>query len=212
MITPQTGGAFTGGISPPMLKSMGIEWALAGHSERRTINKESDEEINEQCLKLIEQGMNVILCIGETEAEFEKNLVGSICEIQLKKGLSGVSAEDMSKVTVAYEPIWAIGTGKVATPEIAQDVHAVCRGILEQMYGSQVADDTRILYGGSVSPTTVDGLMAKPDIDGALVGGASLSIESFGRIVNFEVDEAAEESDEPGRFKRIKNKIASIVS
>ena len=153
--------------------------------------------------------MNVILCIGETEAEFEQNLVGSICEIQLKKGLAGVSTEDMSKVTVAYEPIWAIGTGKVATPEIAQDVHAICRGILEEMYGSEVAEVTRILYGGSVSPESVDGLMAKPDIDGALVGGASLSIESFGRIVNFEVDE---EPDKLGRLKRIKNKIATIMS
>lgn len=209
MITPKEGGAFTGGISAGMVKSMGVEWALAGHSERRTINKESDEEINSQCLKLIEHGMNVILCIGETEAEFEQNLVASICEIQLKKGLAGVSTEDMSKVTVAYEPIWAIGTGKVATPEIAQDVHAVCRGILEEMYGSKVADDTRILYGGSVSPGSVDGLMAKPDIDGALVGGASLSIESFGRIINFEVDEEAEK---PGLRKRIKNKIATIMS
>jgi triosephosphate isomerase len=208
MVTPHTGGAFTGGISPGMLTSIGIQWALAGHSERRTINKESDEEINKQCLMLIEQGMNVILCIGETESEFEQNLVASICEIQLKKGLAGVSTEDMSKVTVAYEPIWAIGTGKVATPEIAQDVHAVCRDILEQMYGSEVAEATRILYGGSVSPESVDGLMAKPDIDGALVGGASLSIESFGRIVNFEVDEPYT----PGRLKRIKNTIATLIS
>jgi triosephosphate isomerase len=208
MVTPESGGAFTGGISPVMLKSIGIKWALAGHSERRTINKETDYEINNQCLKLIEQGMNVILCIGETEMEFEKNLVDSICEIQLKKGLKGVSAEDMSKVTIAYEPVWAIGTGKVATPEIAQDVYAVCRGILKEMYGAQVADDTRILYGGSVSPESVDGLMAKPDIDGALVGGASLSAESFGRIVNFEVDDSAQ----PGRLERLKNKIAAIVS
>ena len=185
MVTPQMQGAFTGGISPVMLKSMGIEWALAGHSERRTINKESDEYINAQCLMLIENDMNVVLCIGETEEEFEKNLVDAVCEIQLKKGLNGVSKEDMSKVTIAYEPVWAIGTGKVATPEIAQKVHAICRNILREMYGDEVAENTRILYGGSVGPDSVDGLMEKPDIDGCLVGGASLDAEKFGRIINF---------------------------
>merc|ERR1712087_507191 len=101
---------------------------------------------------LIEQGMNVILCIGETEEEFEKDLVGAVCETQLKKGLAGVSKEDMSKVTIAYEPVWAIGTGKVATPEIAQSVHKTCRDILRKMYGDETANDTRILYGGSVGP------------------------------------------------------------
>jgi triosephosphate isomerase len=165
---------------------MGCQWALAGHSERRTINKETDKDINAQCRMLIENGMNVILCIGETDDEFEKNLVGPICEIQLKKGLAGVSPEDMSKVTIAYEPIWAIGTGKVATPEIAQATHQKCRSILKEMYGDKIAYETRILYGGSVSPESVDGLLAKPDIDGALVGGASLSAESFGRIINFQ--------------------------
>lgn len=102
-ITPEDGGAFTGGVSATMLKSLGIDWALAGHSERRTINKESDEEINRQCLKLIQNDMNVVLCIGETLEEFEKQLVGAVCEIQLKKNLAGVSAEDMKKVTIAYE-------------------------------------------------------------------------------------------------------------
>jgi len=186
MVTPQVQGAFTGGISPIMLKSMGVEWALAGHSERRTINKETDEYINEQCKMLIEQDMNVILCIGETLEEFEKNLVGPVCEVQLKKGLAGISKDDLSKVTIAYEPVWAIGTGKVATPEIAQSVHAKLRVILGEMYGEDVADETRILYGGSVSPESVDGLVAKPDIDGALVGGASLNAEGFGRIINFQ--------------------------
>ena len=168
-----------------MLKSMGITWALAGHSERRTLFGESNEHINAQCKLLIEHGMNVILCIGETESEYEKNLVGAVCEIQLKKGLANITPQQMSQVTIAYEPIWAIGTGKVATPEIAQDVHAKCRAILQDMYGIAVADATRILYGGSVSPDSVDGLMAKPDIDGTLVGGASLSEQSFGRIINF---------------------------
>lgn len=186
MVTPEVGGAFTGGISPAMLKSMGCEWALAGHSERRTINKETDEYINAQCRLLIENGMNVILCIGETLEEFEKQLVGPVCEVQLKKGLAGISKEAMSMVTIAYEPVWAIGTGKVATPEIAQSVHAEIRDILGRMYGADIAASTRILYGGSVSPESVDGLVAKPDIDGALVGGASLSAEGFGRIINFQ--------------------------
>ena len=104
MVTPEMNGAFTGGISPCMLKSIGVEWALAGHSERRTINKESDEYINSQCRMLVEENMNVILCIGETIEEFEKDLVGSVCDIQLKKGLAGISAKDMKKVTIAYEP------------------------------------------------------------------------------------------------------------
>lgn len=185
MVTPEMNGAFTGGISPSMLKSIGVQWALAGHSERRTINKETDEYINAQCVKLIENGMSVILCIGETIDEYELNLAGAVCEVQLKKGLSGISKEDMNRVAIAYEPVWAIGTGKVATPEIAQTVHAQIRGTLAEMYGEDIADTTRILYGGSVSPDSVDGLLAKPDIDGALVGGASLSGESFGRIINF---------------------------
>lgn len=189
MVTPEVGGAFTGAVSPGMLKSMGIEWALAGHSERRTINQESDEYINAQCKLLIENDMNVVLCIGETLEEFEKNLVGPVCEIQLKKGLAGVDAKDMDKVVIAYEPVWAIGTGKVATPEIAQDVHEQIRAILKEMYGEKIADDTRVLYGGSVSPESVDGLVAKPDIDGALVGGASLKADSFGRIINFQTTE-----------------------
>lgn len=185
MVAPEVGGAFTGGISPLMLKSMGITWSLAGHSERRTLLGETDEYINRQCRILVENDMNVIFCIGETLEEYEKNLVNDVCEVQLKKGLSGITAEQMSKVTIAYEPVWAIGTGKVATPEIAQDVHAALRGILRRMYGDKIADETRILYGGSVSPESVDGLLTKPDIDGALVGGASLNAESFGRIINF---------------------------
>jgi triosephosphate isomerase len=185
MVTPEIKGAFTGGISATMLKSIGSQWALAGHSERRTINKETDEYINAQCLRLIENGMSVILCIGETETEYNKNLAGAVCEIQLKKGLAGISAEEMSRVCIAYEPVWAIGTGKVATPEIAQEVHAQCRATLAKMYGKKVAESTRILYGGSVGPDSVDGLMAKPDIDGTLVGGASLDGTKFGRIINF---------------------------
>jgi triosephosphate isomerase (TIM) len=183
---PYANGAYTGGISVGQLKSLGIKWSLAGHSERRTINKESNEYINAQCRALVDNGLNVILCIGETETEYEKNLAKDVCEIQLKKGLAGITGKQMSQVTIAYEPVWAIGTGKVATPEIAQQVHHVCRDIIRGMYGHAVAADIRILYGGSVSPDTVDGLMLKPDIDGALVGGASLNADSFGRIINFQ--------------------------
>jgi len=114
MVAPEMKGAFTGGISSPMLKSVGVQWALAGHSERRTINKESDAYINSQCRALISQGMSVMLCIGETESEFEKDLVGNVCEVQLKKGLAGITAEEMSRVVIAYEPVWAIGTGKAS--------------------------------------------------------------------------------------------------
>lgn len=170
-----------------MLDSVGVKWALAGHSERRVIFGESDEYINGQCLKLIEQGMNVMLCIGESESEYNQDLAGAVCAVQLKKGLAGISKEDMSRVVIAYEPVWAIGTGKVATPEIAQSVHAKCRSILADMYDQETADATRILYGGSVSPESVDDLMKQEDIDGALVGGASLDAEKFGRIINFQV-------------------------
>lgn len=178
-------GAFTGAVSSEMVKSIGVQWSLAGHSERRCIFGESDEDINRQVLKLLENDMSCMLCIGESLEEYEQSLAGAVCAIQLKKGLAGVSKEEMSRIAIAYEPVWAIGTGKVATPEIAQDVHKTCRDIIADMYDQETADRTRILYGGSVSPESVDGLMAQEDIDGALVGGASLDAEKFGRIINF---------------------------
>mmetsp|Transcript_31490 Transcript_31490/g.57029 ORF Transcript_31490/g.57029 Transcript_31490/m.57029 type:complete len:290 (+) Transcript_31490:38-907(+) len=190
-VCPEIKGAFTGAVSASMLQSIGVEWALAGHSERRVLFGETDEYINGQCLKLMELGMSVMLCIGESEAEYEQNLAGAVCAVQLKKGLSGISKEDMSRVAIAYEPVWAIGTGKVATPETAQAVHAKCRAILAEMYDQETADATRILYGGSVTPDSVDELMSQPDIDGALVGGASLDATKFGRIINFQPVEVA---------------------
>lgn len=186
-VCPEIKGAFTGAVSAAMLQSVGVEWALAGHSERRVIFGETDEYINGQVLKLLELGMSCMLCIGESESEYEQNLAGAVCAVQLKKGLAGVSKEEMSRIAIAYEPVWAIGTGKVATPEIAQSVHKTCRDILADMYDQETADATRILYGGSVTPESVDGLMAQADIDGALVGGASLDSEKFGRIINFKV-------------------------
>ena len=169
-----------------MLQSLGVQWALAGHSERRVIFGETDEYINGQVLKLLDLGMSCMLCIGESESEYDQNLAGAVCAVQLKKGLAGVSKEDMSKIAIAYEPVWAIGTGKVATPETAQSVHATCRQIIAEMYDQETADSVRILYGGSVTPESVDELMACPDIDGALVGGASLDSSKFSRIINFE--------------------------
>uniref|UniRef100_A0A7S1ZIH7 Triosephosphate isomerase n=1 Tax=Trieres chinensis TaxID=1514140 RepID=A0A7S1ZIH7_TRICV len=185
-VCPEIQGAFTGAVSASMLDSVGVQWALAGHSERRVIFGETDEYINGQCVKLIEQGMSVMLCIGESEAEYEQNLAGSVCAVQLKKGLAGISKEDLDRVTIAYEPVWAIGTGKVATPDVAQKVHAECRSILAGMYDQEAADSIRILYGGSVTPESVDELMAQPDIDGCLVGGASLDSAKFSRIINFQ--------------------------
>ena len=185
-VCPEINGAYTGAISTPMVKSIGVQWALAGHSERRVIFGETDDYINAQCLKIIDEGMSVMLCIGESLAEFEQDLAGSVCAVQLKKGLKGVKKEDLDKVAIAYEPVWAIGTGKVATPEIAQSVHATCRAIIADMYDQEAADNMRILYGGSVTPDSVDDLMKQPDIDGALVGGASLDSEKFGRIINFQ--------------------------
>jgi len=186
-VCPELKGAFTGAVAASMLKSIGVEWALAGHSERRVIFGESDVYINGQCLKLIEEGMSVMLCIGESESEYEQNLVGSICAVQLKKGLKGLSKEDMTRVAIAYEPVWAIGTGKVATPATAQAVHKTCRDIIADMYDQETADAVRILYGGSVSPESIDELMAMEDVDGALVGGASLDSGKFSRIINFKV-------------------------
>ena len=179
-------GAFTGAVSATMLKSIGVQWALAGHSERRTLFSETDEYINGQCLKLLDEGMAVMLCIGESLEEYEKDLAGAVCAVQLKKGLAGIPKENLDRVAIAYEPVWAIGTGKVATPETAQNVHSICRSIIADMYDQEAADNMRILYGGSVTPDSVDQLMAMPDIDGALVGGASLDAEKFSRIINYE--------------------------
>jgi triosephosphate isomerase len=184
-VCPEMKGAFTGAVSAGMLKSVGVQWALAGHSERRVVFGEDDEYINGQCLRIIEEGMSAMLCIGESESEKEADLAGAICAVQLKKGLAGIKKEDMDRIAIAYEPVWAIGTGKVATKEVAQSVHATCRAIVAEIYDQETADAVRILYGGSVSPESVDELMSMPDIDGALVGGASLDATKFGRIINF---------------------------
>ena len=179
-------GAFTGAVSAPMLKSVGCEYILVGHSERRAIFNDSDGEINHIVEKILEADMTPVLCIGETKEEYELGLNEEICTLQLSKDLKGLSKDQVSKLVIAYEPVWAIGTGLTATPEIAQSVHAAIRKWLRRTYGNEIADGIRIQYGGSVTPETVDALMKCPDIDGALVGGASLKADSFARIAMFE--------------------------
>lgn len=179
-------GAFTGEIAPGMIRDCGGVAAIVGHSERRQIFGETDELINKRVLGGLRSNLLVILCVGESLQEREENRTFDVLRDQVKKGLAGVESNAMMKVVVAYEPVWAIGTGKTATKEQAQEAHVFIRELLEQMYEKNVAEQTRILYGGSVKPTNVDELMAQPDIDGALVGGAALDSESFGRIIQFQ--------------------------
>lgn len=181
----QVSGAFTGEVSASMVRSLGCDYVMLGHSERRALFDESDYEINlkvKLCLK--ESGLNVILCVGETLEEYESELLRSVIDIQLKKGLIGVSPADLERIVIAYEPVWAIGTGKVASPEQAQIAHVAVRRTLTHMFGADAARTVRIQYGGSVNPANANELMAQPDVDGALVGGASLTADSFTRIVD----------------------------
>lgn len=178
-------GAFTGEVAPKLLKDAGCSHVIIGHSERRQYFGESDATVNRKAKSAIAAGLTVIVCVGETLAERESEKTFSIIESQIESGLEGLSAEVLAKVIIAYEPVWAIGTGKTASDEQAQEVHSFIRHLLTRLFGQAAADAVRILYGGSVKPDNVKGLMAKPDIDGALVGGASLKAESFAAIVNF---------------------------
>eukprot|EP00536_Pseudo-nitzschia_multiseries_P014651 jgi/Psemu1/298789/fgenesh1_pm.745_\ len=180
-------GAFTGDISPSMIRSLGCSYVMVGHSERRTIYGETDEQVNAKIrLALLEDpGLSIVLCVGETLEEYENQLLESVVQLQVTKALKGVSSRDASeRLVVAYEPVWAIGTGKVATPKQAQAAHEVIRATLSDLYGSGVAESIRIQYGGSVTPDSIEELMAMPDVDGALVGGASLTADGFSRIVD----------------------------
>jgi len=181
----EAGGAYTGAVSTSMLKSVGCEYVLAGHSERRAVFGDSDADTNKKVLKILEEGLKCILCIGELKEERESGETFNVCDVQLTEGLKGVSAEMMKDVVIAYEPVWAIGTGLTATPEVAQETHEYIRKWFVDNYSKEVSDAVIIQYGGSVNDANVDDLMACPDIDGALVGGASLKAESFSRIVNF---------------------------
>merc|ERR1719491_544090 len=178
-------GAYTGSVSASMVKSLGCEYVLCGHSERRTLFRDSDTNINSKVKKVLEFEMKPILCIGETQQEYDLDITQEVCAMQVSKDLKGVTKEEMKNVVIAYEPVWAIGTGLVCEPDAANEVHKFIRTILAKMYDDEVAQSVRIQYGGSVTPESVDGLMAKSDVDGCLVGGASLFSDKFARICNF---------------------------
>ena len=178
-------GAFTGEISPVMLKDTGCSMAIIGHSERRHIFGETDELVNRRLSGALKYGLIPILCIGETLEEREANQTFKVLEAQLRGGLTSVPSNEADRLVIAYEPVWAIGTGKTASEDQAQEVHAFVRTLLEEMYEKNIASQIRILYGGSVKPDNVDALMSREDVDGALVGGAALQAESFIRIIHF---------------------------
>jgi triosephosphate isomerase (TIM) len=179
-------GAFTGEISPAMLREVGCVMAIIGHSERRHVFGETDFLINRRITGALLHGIIPVFCIGETLKQRESEQTMKVLEDQVKAGLAGVELHDGSQLVVAYEPVWAIGTGKTATEEQAQEVHAFIRTLLEGMFEKNIAGQIRILYGGSVKPENIDILMSQPDIDGALVGGAALKAESFERIICFQ--------------------------
>ncbi|MDR2427862.1 MAG: triose-phosphate isomerase [Endomicrobium sp.] len=177
-------GAFTGEISPTMVKGTGCSYVLIGHSERRQYFNETDETVNKKTKAALVAGLIPVICIGETLKEREQNITFKVIEKQIKEGLAGLTPQQAETIVIAYEPVWAIGTGKTATPDQAQEVHAFTRNVYSQMYGD-ASQKVRILYGGSVNPTNVSDLMKQPDIDGGLVGGASLEAESFTKLVKY---------------------------
>ncbi len=179
-------GAFTGEISPLMLIDCGCRYCIIGHSERRAYFGETDETVNKKIKSALKHGLIPICCIGESLQQREAGETFKVVEAQAKADFDGLDSAQMKQVVIAYEPIWAIGTGRTATPEQANDVHAFIRKTLAGLFDQALADQVRIQYGGSVKPGNCDALMSQPDIDGALVGGASLKGESFSRIVRFE--------------------------
>jgi len=183
---PKDSGAYTGEISAPMLLEAGCSYVIVGHSERRGYFGETDEFINQKIKAALGAGLKTILCVGESRQQREAGQAESIVTKQVRGCLAGLTAEDMAGVVIAYEPIWAIGTGLTARPEDAEEMQACIRSLLGELFSEEVAEATRILYGGSVKPNNIDELMAQPDIDGALVGGASLEAQSFLRIIHFE--------------------------
>ncbi|MXV50222.1 triose-phosphate isomerase [Pedobacter sp. HMF7647] len=176
-------GAYTGEISAQMLKSAGVEYVILGHSERRQYFEESDELLSKKVNTALKNGLKPIFCIGETLTERNASIHFDVVKAQLEKGLFHLSAEEFSSIILAYEPVWAIGTGLTATPEQAQEIHAFIRKIIAEKYGQQVADDTTILYGGSCNPKNANDLFSQADIDGGLIGGASLKSRDFTDII-----------------------------
>ena len=175
-------GAFTGEISVPMLLELGIDWVIIGHSERRAYNNETNESCNKKLKVLLANKMTPIYCVGETLDQFEKGETKKVIEEQVRVGLEDLNKEDVAKMVIAYEPVWSIGTGKNASKEIAEDICSYIRKLVKEMYG-EASEEIRILYGGSVKPENVRDYLLQEDVDGALVGGASLKIESFKQLV-----------------------------
>ncbi len=178
-------GAFTGEVSARMVADSGCEYVICGHSERRTLFGESDGDVNRKIRAALASGLVPIVCVGETLEERERGETFPVIDRQLKEGLMNLPIDGIRRLVIAYEPVWAIGTGRTASPGEAQESHAFIRKTIEARFGSDAAAGLRILYGGSVHVGNIDALMAQPDIDGVLVGGASLEVESFARIVQF---------------------------
>ncbi len=178
-------GAYTGEVSAPLLAEAGCQYVIVGHSERRTYFGERDDAVNRKVKAVLGAGLKAICCVGETLQEWEAGETFAVVARQITKGLEGLTSGDMGRVIVAYEPVWAIGTGKTATPAEAGAVHLFIRSLVKEQYEEGVAADLRVIYGGSVTPANIADLMARPEIGGALVGGASLDLESFSRIVKF---------------------------
>jgi len=179
-------GAHTGEVLASMLKDVGAKYVIVGHSERRQFYCETDVQVNKKTHAAIKSGLTVIMCVGETLDQREQGSAETVVSQQLIGGLSGLTGSDLDRIIVAYEPVWAIGTGRTATPEQAQEMHAFIRRVFAERHSKAAADALRILYGGSVKPDNIAGLMKQADIDGALVGGASLKAESFASIVNYD--------------------------
>ncbi len=177
-------GAHTGEVAPAMLKDAGCSHVIVGHSERRQFYGELDEFVNKKTKAVLEAGLTAIICVGEHLSERESGNAETVVRRQLNGGLNGLTVGDLKRIIIAYEPVWAIGTGKTATPEQAQEMHGFIRSLLTETHGAETGNATRVLYGGSVKPDNIAELMSQADIDGALVGGASLEAESFAKIVN----------------------------
>jgi len=178
-------GAYTGEVSAPMLAAIGCRWVIIGHSERRQYFNETDETVFKKTIAALDAGLTPIVCLGERLEEREAGATETVLEAQFTAGIAELTAEQFARVVIAYEPVWAIGTGKTATPEIAQAAHHFLRREIRARFGPEAAGACRILYGGSVKPDNIKGLMAQPDIDGALVGGASLDAATFAAIVHY---------------------------
>ena len=179
----ETSGAYTGEVSANMIRSTGAGYVIIGHSERRTYYHEDDKILNRKAALVLEEGLSVIFCCGEVKEEREKGTHFEVVKQQLQEGLFTFSAEDMKRIIIAYEPVWAIGTGLTATPEQAQEMHHYIRGLVNEKYRDKTAGELTILYGGSCKPSNAREIFSKPDVDGGLIGGASLKIEDFAAIV-----------------------------